>query len=132
MLDKCRKHPLELAHPRSTGERASSVESVYRRQKLSLPKRTSTAELGLSAGVYQLVHPANVIVVPVSGDDQLDCLRRVDAHAQKVIQRLGFPRIVDAGIDDEPATFSDVYYDALAVAWPQQRNFDLVIERCAL
>ena len=72
-----------------------------------------------------------MIIVPVSGDDQIDCLGRIDAHAQKVIQRLGFPRIVNAGVDNDPAAVSDVYYDALAVAWPQQRNFDLVFERCA-
>ena len=70
--------------------------------------------------------------MPVSGDDQSNRIPRVDAHAQKVIQGLGPFRIVDAGIDDNPAALSDMNDDALAVPRPQQRNFDLVLSRRGL
>ena len=132
LLGERPEHRMQFADSRGGRERAPSIEGMNRGEKLFSTERSSARELGIRAGVHELRHATNMIVVPMCGNDQSDSGRGVDTDRQQIIQRLWFPGISDARIHDDPPALTNVYDDTLAVARSQKREFDLIRARSGI
>ncbi len=63
--------------------------------------------------------------MPMRGNDQLDCLRRVNANVRQIVQGTWLSIFIDAGIDDDPGVGAKVQDDAFPIPRPEQRQFQL-------
>lgn len=71
--------------------------------------------------------------MPVRRDDELYCLRWIDADAPEISESRWFSRgLVEEGVDDDPFAAPAMNCDALAEAWAKEREFeDVRSRRCS-
>ena len=103
------------------------VQSIDGGQELLAAQRAGAAEGRLSADFHELRDAADMVVVPVGRHDQMDGPGRVQTDAFQVRRGARLPIGVQAGVDDHPGAAADVQDDALSVARPEERDFELVV-----
>lgn len=92
----------------------TTFQGMHRREELHVTEDAGAAEPGSLADLDEPRHAANVIVVPVRRDDELNGLCGIDTEASEIIQS---SRCVGASarVDDNPDASADVQNDALTV-----------------
>lgn len=86
-----------------------------------------TGKSGLNSDVKNPTNPANVVVVPVRDDNELDCRRGLDPQVFQVPESYGFTRgRVETRIHDHPVVVGEVANNTLSYAWPEEGDLDLV------
>ena len=73
-----------------------------------------------------LADALNVIIVPMSSQNELDLCCNVDTNLTKIDNRYRLTRIGE-GIDDHPPLIAKVDNDALATPSPEDGNFNYII-----
>ena len=117
---------MHLSQSGTEGPDVTTVESMNCREKLLATENTCATEPGSLANLDEPRHAANVIVVPMRGDDELNGLNGVDTEAAEIIQS-GRCIGTSARIDHKPSAAADVQDDALAVPRTEKGQFELIV-----
>ncbi len=119
---------MDLAHPGPESRDVTTLERPDRGEKLLAAERARAAERSARTSLDHPRHAANVVVVPVRGDDQHDDPGRIETDAAQVFQGR---RCVGATtrIHQDPGPAADVQDDALAVPGTEERDLELIVAR---
>ena len=119
---------MDLAHPGTEGRDTATLEGTDRSEKLLAAERARAAEHSVRTSLDHLRHAANVVVVPVRGDDQFDDPSRIETDALQVVQ--GRRRVgATARVHHDPGAAANVQDDALAIPGTEERDLELIVGR---
>lgn len=123
---------MQFSQAGTEGPDVTTLKSMHCREELLVTEDTCTAEPGSLADLDEPRHAANVIVVPMRRNDELDVLCRVGTEASEILQSgwcIGTP----ARVDHNPDAVADVQNDALTIPRDEKSQLELIIpwRRCA-
>lgn len=119
---------MQFSQAGTEGPDVTTLKSMHCREELLVTEDTCAAEPGSLADLDEPRHAANVIVVPMRRDDELNGLCGVDTEASEIVQSSGCVG-ASAGVDHNPHASADVQYDALAVPRAEEGQLELIISR---
>ena len=120
------KHSMNFANTGTATRERVPLQTTDRLEELHFSQGRCAAEPRVPAQADDIRHPANVIVVPMGGNNQIHSVRRAYSDTLEVGQSLRSSTTIDAGIDNDPRSVTEVHDNTLAVPRPEDGNFDFV------
>ena len=121
---------MNLPQSGTDGRDVTTFKRMNRGEKLLATENTGATKSGFSTHLDHLCHAANVVVVPVCGDDEHDHLIRVEIDGPQIIQgrrRIGAP----TRVHDDPCAAANVQNNALTIPRTKEGQLKLIVPRGA-
>ena len=102
----------------------------HQRQEFLLTKRSRANEVSPRTATYNLCDPPNVVVMPMRDHNHFHRAGGVDTDQLQVAESCRVTVAIHAGVHDNPLATTKMDDRALSVAWPEERELEVVPVRC--